>query len=122
MDKDITAIMDIICEILDVKKDEVQMETYVIRDLGAESIDLLELAVTLADLFKIEISDEDIFLKSLRVYIEDARDRKISPDTLLAEKYPFLSRSRIRDILADLDEGPVLKVRDLLDYVQQKTA
>lgn len=122
MDKNITAIMDIICEILDVENEQVQAETYVIRDLGAESIDLLELAVTLSDLFKIEISDEDIFLKSLRGYIEDAKDRKISPEPLLAEKYPFLCRSRIRDILADLDEGPVLKVRDLLDYVHQKTA
>ncbi len=122
MNTDLTIITETLCEILDVEPEQVRMETYIMRDLGAESIDLLELAVTFSDRFKTEVTDDEIFLKSLRIHIEEAEAVGVAPAACLEEKYPFLSPSRISEILADLDDGPVLKVKDLLNYMQQKAA
>ncbi len=104
-------------EILDIEEEEITPETYVVRELDAESIDLLELAVELNAKFNIDINDDDIFLKTLRLYLAEAREAKKNPAQLLALKYPHISPARIKEILKDLEDGPVLKVKDLRDYV-----
>jgi acyl carrier protein len=110
-------IKNVIIEILDVEEDQILPETYLIRDLGAESIDLLELAVSLNTVFKKEIIDDDIFLRKLRPYTEDAEEVGLEKSAYLAEKYPFLEHARIRDVLGELGGGPVLKVKDLVSYI-----
>ncbi len=105
-------------EILDLGKEEISPETYIIRQLDAESIDLLELAVELNLRCKVEVNDEDIFLRSLRVHLNEAKDGKKTPLDYLMEKFPFLSKKRIADILSDLEDGPVLKVKDVVSYVE----
>ncbi|MBW1898408.1 MAG: hypothetical protein JRI61_05030 [Deltaproteobacteria bacterium] len=110
-------IKNVIIEILDVEEDQILPETYLIRDLGAESIDLLELAVSLNTVFKKEIIDDDIFLFKLRPYTEDAEEIGREKSAYLAEKYPFLEHDRIRDVLGELGGGPVLKVKDLVSYI-----
>jgi len=54
-------VKQIVADILDIQEEEILSHTYLIRDLGAESIDLLELAVSLNAGFQIEIRDDDIF-------------------------------------------------------------
>ena len=112
-----TTIRQIISEIMDIEEQEILPETFVVRDLGAESIDLLELAVSLNAAFQIEIRDDDIFLRKLRLYLDEAAKKHQDRNACLAEQYPFLNGSRIREILNDLDKGPVLKVSDLVSYI-----
>jgi len=109
-------IKSYLSEILDLDREIITEETYLIRDLGVESIDFLELAVALSGAFQIEVDDEEIFLLDLRLHLETAG---VTTDktALLAEKYPFLDADRIAEILKDLDQGPVLKVKDLVSYV-----
>jgi len=52
-------IQEIICEQLKVRPDEVVPETSFIDDLGADSLDSIELVMSLEDKFNIEIPDED---------------------------------------------------------------
>ena len=109
-----------LCEILDLEAEDIKAESYLIQELGAESIDLLELAVTFADQFNTTIKDEDIFLKSLRVDLKTAQEKGTRPFDILTEKYPFLSSVRIKEIIAELVEieaGPILKVKDLVAYI-----
>lgn len=110
-------IEDILTELLDIESEEITPETYVIRDLNAESIDLLELAVGLNSSFNIDINDDEIFLRNLRLYLTEAKE--IGKDALeyLSKKFPFLTRDRTEEIMADLKDGPVLKVKDLVSYV-----
>lgn len=115
-------IRDILVDLLDVNPEDISADTYVVRDLGAESIDLLELAVALNDAFQVEIVDDDIFLYSLREYIADADESGRDREAVLSEKFAFLSRERIAQILGDLQGGPVLKVKDLVSYVQSAGA
>jgi acyl carrier protein len=52
-------VIEIIVEQLGVSEDEVAMEASFIDDLGADSLDLVELIMALEEEFSLEISDED---------------------------------------------------------------
>ncbi len=52
-------VKDIIAEQLDVSEDEVKMESSFQDDLGADSLDVVELVMALEEEFGLEISDED---------------------------------------------------------------
>jgi len=52
-------IQEIICEQLKAKPEEVKLETSFIDDLGADSLDSIELVMALEGKFNIEIPDED---------------------------------------------------------------
>ncbi len=108
----------LLTNILDIREADITPETYIIRDLGAESIDLLELAVALNTAFKIEVIDHEIFLTRLREYITEAEEGGLDMTPHLKQKLPFLSHGRIREIMADLENGPTLKVKDLVGYIE----
>ncbi len=111
-------IQSIIEEILDIDGNTVTPETYVIRDLDAESIDLLELAVALNSNFDVKIIDEDIFLRSLRIYVTEARENGEDVIKFLLGRYPFITEERAAEILDDMENSPVLKVKDLISYIE----
>jgi acyl carrier protein len=48
----------IICEQLELDEEVVTMDAILLEDLGADSIDLVDLVMTFEDEFDIEISDE----------------------------------------------------------------
>jgi acyl carrier protein len=111
-------IKEILADILDIDEQEIALETYIVRDLGAESIDLLELAVSLNAKFKVEVNDSEIFLSRLRDYVTEAEAHGNNIVEHLAERLLFLHRRRIEEILLDLEGGPTLKVEDLVSYVE----
>ena len=49
----------VLVERLDVSEDEVTMEASIIDDLGADSLDLVEIIMSLEEEFEIEVPDED---------------------------------------------------------------
>ena len=52
-------VTEIICEQLGVSREEVTQEASFIEDLGADSLDIVELVMHLEEDYHIEISDED---------------------------------------------------------------
>ena len=52
-------VIEIIVEQLGVSEEEVTLEASFIEDLGADSLDLVELIMAMEEEFSLEISDED---------------------------------------------------------------
>lgn len=50
----------ILAEQLDVEEDTITMDTSLVDDLGADSLDVVDLVMTLEDEFDMEIPDEDV--------------------------------------------------------------
>ena len=53
-------VKKILCDQLDLEEEQVNEDSEVIDDLGADSLDIVDLVMTLEDEFDIEIPDEDI--------------------------------------------------------------
>ena len=99
-------IKDALAEILDIGAKEVTPESFLIRDLGAESIDFLELAVALNARFRIEVNEEDVFLRNAGNRLQQ----------MGKEAFPFLTDERVSEVAVAPGDA-VLKVKDLVSYV-----
>ena len=68
-------IKAILAEQLDADIDEMTMDTDIAKDLGADSLDVVELLMSIEDEFQVEIPDEEIenikTIGELVKYIED---------------------------------------------------
>lgn len=53
-------IRAILCEQLDVEESEVTMESNIAEDLGADSLDVVDLIMSIEDEFEIEVPDDQI--------------------------------------------------------------
>ena len=53
-------VKDIIVDQLDVDEDKVTMEASITEDLGADSLDVVDLVMSLEEEFDIEIPDEEV--------------------------------------------------------------
>ncbi|MDE5600464.1 MAG: acyl carrier protein [Oscillospiraceae bacterium] len=53
-------VADILVDQLDVEKDKITMESSIIENLGADSLDVVDLVMSLEEEFGIEIPDEQI--------------------------------------------------------------
>lgn len=53
-------IIKLICEKLNKKEEEVKMESRLVEDLGADSLDFVELVMAFEDEFNISLPDEDV--------------------------------------------------------------
>ena len=68
-------VKKILCDQLDLEEEQVNEESEVIDDLGADSLDIVDLVMTLEEEFDTEIPDEDIenlkTVGDIVKYIED---------------------------------------------------
>jgi acyl carrier protein len=53
-------IRELICEQLGVEEDKVKMDSNMVIDLGADSLDVIDLAMSIEDEFNIEVPDDEI--------------------------------------------------------------
>lgn len=115
MFEDIKAIL---MELLDVPAEEITPESYLVRDLGMESIDFLELAVALNQRFRVPVNDDTVFLRNLRLHMVQDRESGTAVMEEIGKHYDHLHPERLEQIAADLEDGPVIQVQDLMSYVR----
>lgn len=61
MDQVEKKVIDLIAEVLvDVNKETIQLDSKIVEDLGAESLDIYDMIALLEDEFGLEITDEEV--------------------------------------------------------------
>ena len=53
-------IRQILCEQLDIDEDDVTMDSNIAVDFGADSLDVVDLIMTIEDEFEIEVPDDQV--------------------------------------------------------------
>ena len=77
-------IKNLIADYLDVEEHRVTESTRIMADLGADSLDVIELVIALEDEFRCEIPDEEaekmMSVKDVIIFIEAALSRQVKDD------------------------------------------
>lgn len=115
-----TALVDA----LGVDDDEVTPEATMVGDLGAESIDFLDIVFRLEKSFGIDIPREELFPEDILTNEEFLQDGKVTDAGLaqLKERMPFADLSKFAENPSVQDFGQMLTVSDLCRYVESKVA
>lgn len=113
-----TALVDA----LGVDDDEVTPEATMVGDLGAESIDFLDIVFRLEKSFGIEIPRSELFPEDVLTNAEYVQNGKVTEAGLaeLRKRMPFADLTRFEKNPAVQEFGNLLTVSDLCRYVETK--
>jgi acyl carrier protein len=111
-------IRSIIARLQDIDENTIGPESYLVRDLDIESIDMFELAALINTRFSVTVNDAALFLKDLRIHYRDAQSRNVDGARHLSSLFPHLANERIDEIIRDLENGPTIKVKDIAAYIK----
>lgn len=109
---------------LGVDEDEVTPEATIIGDLGAESIDFLDIVFRLEKSFGIEIPRSELSPEDILTNPTYVKDGKVTPEGIaeLKKRMPFADLSKFEKNPAVQDFGNLLTVNDLCRFVASKVA
>ncbi len=107
---------------LGVEDDEVTPEATMVGDLGAESIDFLDIVFKLEKAFEINIPREELFPDDILTNAEYVQDGKVTEEgiNVLKTRLPWADLTKFESNPRVQDFGNLLTVNDLCRYVQSK--
>lgn len=116
-------VKEALVDALGVDDDEVTEEATMVGDLGAESIDFLDIVFQLEQSFGISIPREELFPDDILTNAEFVSDGKVTAKGLekLKARMPFADLTRFESNPQVQNFGNMLTVRDLCNYVAMKT-
>ncbi len=115
-------VKEALVDALGVDDDEVTAEATMVGDLGAESIDFLDIVFRLEKAFEIEIPRSELFPEDVLTSSEYVQDGKVTPEGIaeLKKRMPFADLSKFEDNPAVQEFSNQLTVQDLCRYVESK--
>lgn len=118
------AVAEILVDSLGAEEDEVTYEATLVDDLGAESIDLLEIVFNLEKQFNIKIDRHELIPEDLFSNAEYVVDGKLTPAGLaiLEERLPNADLDAFKQNPMVQNIAKILTVADLCGVVEQKLA
>ena len=113
-----TALVDA----LGVDDDDVTPEATMVGDLGAESIDFLDIVFRLEKAFGIDIPRSELFPDDVLTNAAYISDGKVTPTGIaeLERRMPFADLTKFKQNPAVQDFGNLLTVQDLCRFVEGK--
>jgi acyl carrier protein len=113
-----TALVDA----LGVDDDEVTPESTIIGDLGAESIDFLDIVFRLEKSFGIEIPRSELTPEDVLTNPTYVQDGKVTPEGIaeIKRKMPFADLTKFEANPVVTEFGNLLTVNDLCRFVESK--
>ncbi len=115
-------VQETLCEALSVDEDEVTEEATLVGDLGAESIDFLDIVFRLEKAFNIKVERGELFPEDIFTNDTFAQNNRLTAEGLAAlrERLPFID-------LTEFEKNPVvqefssrLTVADMCRFVEFK--
>jgi len=115
-------VQEALVDALGVDDDEVTREATMVGDLGAESIDFLDIVFRLEKAFDIEIPRSELFPEDILTSAEYVQDGKVSAAGLeeLKKRMPFADLTKFEADPNVQNFGNLLTVNDLCRYVETK--
>ncbi len=107
---------------LGVDDDEVTPDATLVGDLGAESIDFLDIVFRLEKAFNIEIPRAELFPEDILTNAEYVQDGKVTDEGVseLKKRMPFADLSKFETNPLVQEFGNLLTVSDMVRYVCSK--
>lgn len=117
-------VREALVDALGVDEEEVTPEATMVGDLGAESIDFLDIVFRLEKAFDIEIPRAELFPEDILTSAEYVNDGKVTPAGLteLKARMPFADLSKFEENPQVSEFGNLLTVNDMCKYVESKLA
>jgi len=115
-------VKEALMDALGVDEEEVTEEATMVGDLGAESIDFLDIVFKLEKAFEISIPRDELFPDDILTNAEFISDGKVTPEGLeqLKARMPFADLTKFESNPLVQDFGNLLTVKDLCKYVETK--
>ena len=117
-----TKVQTALVDALGVDEEEVTPQARLVGDLGAESIDFLDIVFRLEKAFDIKIPRGELFPEDILTNAEYVQNGRLTPDglTQLKQRMPFADLTNFAANPAVQDFGNLLTVQDMCRYVQTK--
>ena len=109
---------------LGVEAEEIRPESSLVRDLGAESIDFIDIIFRLEKVFDIKIPSGELFPANLLNEEGLVREGRVTPEGLkvLREKIPYLDLAEFEKDPRVTNLAEQFKVQMILNYIREKVA
>lgn len=117
-------IREALVDALAVDEDEVTPEATLVGDLGAESIDFLDIVFKLEKAFDIKIPRGELFPEDVLTNPQYVKDGKVTAEGVaeLRKRMPFANLDAFAAKPNVKDFGGLLTVQDMVRFVQAKLA
>jgi len=115
-------VRDGLVDALGVDEEDVTPEAKLVEDLGAESIDFLDIVFRLEKSFSIEIPRSELFPEDILTSTEYVQDGQVTEAGIsqLKQRMPFIDLSAFETNPVVQNFGNLLTVRDMCRYVEGK--
>jgi acyl carrier protein len=117
------AVREVLVDALGVDEEEVKPESILIGDLGAESIDFLDIVFRLEKAFAIKIPREELFpIENMMSNPQFVKDGKLTPAALseIKSKMPHVDLSSFEKN-PDINKlGDLFTVSSIVNYIETK--
>ncbi|MBM3998068.1 MAG: acyl carrier protein [Planctomycetes bacterium] len=117
-------VRDVLVDALAVDDDQVAPEATIVGDLGAESIDFLDMTYKLEKLFGVEIQRSELFPDDILTNAVFVKDGVLTADGIaeLRKRMPFADLSRFESEPQIHNLGNLLTVSNLCRLIENKLA
>lgn len=115
-------IKETLVEALGLDEDEVTQDATLVADLGAESIDFLDIVFRLEKAFDIKIPREELFPQDILTNADFVVDGKLNEAGLaeLKKRMPFADLDKFAENPKIQEFGNILTVGDMVRFVASK--
>lgn len=112
----------VLIDALGVDEDEINPEATLVGDLGAESIDFLDIVYNLEKTFDVPIPRGELIPDDILTSAEFVQEGKVTPDGILQlkQRMPFADLSTFKDNPVVQNFGNLLTVKDMCCFIEGK--